>query len=184
MYPLGFLFTPLAGEVLTLPTLYDEETEALKSEKHAKGHSTMQPQSWEISCTDFRARSLCARLSALFTHTYHGPLPPFPDRGSSTLGWHSPSDGSRCCPLNHQIARKIPITEKEREMWCWDTWRWVFISSSDLHLHWAEGKPCWPYICRWGPTNDFNPVNIYLYVGPCIKRWCYSEVFQMWPPRP
>ena len=53
-----------------------------------------------------------------------------------------------------------------------------FLFWSAATLGWREA--CWPYMCRWGPTNDFNPVNIYLYVGPCIKHWCYSEVFQMW----
>lgn len=68
-----------------------------------------------------------------------------------------------------QIARKIPITEKGKRCGAGTLGAgFHFLFWSAPTLGWREA--CWPYICRWGPTNDFNPVNIYLYVGPCIKH--------------
>ena len=115
--PLGFLFTtPRAGEVLTLPTLHRWGNWGFEKWKHAKGHSAMQPQRWEIRCTWLQSTKPCARLSSLFTHKPWSLLPPVPDRGSSTLSCHSPSDGSHCCSYTIGLLRKYPWLRR-REKW-------------------------------------------------------------------
>ena len=140
----------------------------------------MPPQRWEIRCTWLQSTKPCARLSTLFTHKPWSLLPPFPDQGSSTLSWHSPSDGSHGCPYTIRLLGKYPWLRRKEKCGAGTlgagfsfpllVCTYIWLKGSLLTLH-----------CRWRPTNDFNPVNIYLYAGPCIEHWCYSEVFQMWP---
>ena len=126
----------------------------------------MQPQSWEIRCTWLQSTKPGARLSTLFTHKPWSLLPPFPDQGSSTLSWHSPSDGTHCCPYTIRLLGKYPWLRRKEKCGAGTlgagfsfpllVCTYIWLKGSLLTLHLQVGTHQWLQPCEhlficWAP---------------------------------
>lgn len=135
-----------------------------------KGHPATQQRSSE-------SRRTCLPS----TKPWAGPSPLFTCKPRSLLlSWHSPSDGGHCCSYTISLFRNYPELRRKEKRGV-GTLGAGFVPSSDLQPTFGWNEACWPHACRWEPTNNFDPVKIYLYARPSIKHWCYSEVPRTWP---